>query len=283
EQKEPVPYSPIPYIVLGSVALGLQLLAGHVEVTYYVLMVGGFYALWRLIALWRSQGTVRPALRLGGWLLVMVVLGLGLGAVQFIPLYQVAQNNFRFGSTRYQEVIGWAYPWRQIVTFLVPDFYGNPTHHAYWDIVSWQWQPVLRNALGEVIHSVVWLKELPTWKNYVEAASYLGILPLLLALVAFLGKRTRHIWLFAALAVISLLFAFGTPLYAVLFYLMPGFNQLHSPFRWVFPYTLSIAVLAGFGATYLSGTGRQTTSAQSPFVGNETPRYIGWPVFWAGV
>lgn len=283
EQKGPVPFSPIPYIILGSVALGLQLLAGHVEVTYYVLMVAGFYALWRLIALWRSQGRVGPTLRLGGWLLVMVMLGMGLGAVQFIPLYQVAQNNFRFGSVPYQEVIGWAYPWRQIVTFLVPDFYGNPTHHAYWDIVSWRWQPVLRNALGEAIHTVAWLKELPTWKNYVEAASYVGILPLLLAVVAFLGKRTRHIWLFATLAVVSLLFAFGTPLYAALFYLMPGFNQLHSPFRWVFPYTFSIAVLAGFGASYLSGTGRQTTSVQSPFVGCETPRYIGWPAFWAGL
>ena len=183
----------------------------------------------------------------------------------------------------YQDVIGWAYPWRQFITFLVPDFYGNPSHHTYWDILSMQWQPVLRNALGETIHSVAWLKELPTWKNYVEAASYVGILPLLLAVVAFLGKRTRYIWLFASLAVVSLLFAFGTPLYAVLFYLVPGVNQLHSPFRWVFPYTLSIAILAGFGATYLSGSGRQTTSAHSPFVDDQMARRIGWPVFWAGV
>ena len=46
---------------------------------------------------------------------------------------------------------------------------------------------------------------------------------------------------------LSLLFAFGTPLYAVLYYLLPGYSQLHSAFRWVFPYTLSMAVLAGYG------------------------------------
>ena len=283
EQKGPVSYSPIPYVIVGAVVLGVQALAGHVEITYYVFMVVGFYTLWRLFALWRSQKVIGPALRLAGWLLVMVVLGIGLGAVQFIPLYEVAQNNFRFGSVGYHEVIGWAYPWRQFVTFLIPDFYGNPSHHAYWDIVSWRWQPVLRNALGEAIHTVAWLKELPTWKNYVEAASYVGILPLLLGLVAFLGRRTRYVWLFTSLAILSLLFAFGTPLYALLFYLMPGFNQLHSPFRWVYPYTLSVAVLAGFGATYLSGAGRQTTSAHSPFVASETPRRVGWAVFWAGV
>ena len=29
--------------------------------------------------------------------------------------------------------------------------------------------------------------------------------------------------------------------------LLPGYSQLHSAFRWVFPYTLSMAVLAGYG------------------------------------
>ena len=283
EQKGAVPYSPIPYVILGAVALGLQVLAGHIEITYYVLMVSGFYALWRLIALWRRQRDVRPAVRLGGWLLVMVLFGLGLGAVQLIPLFEVVGSNFRLGSVGYREVIGWAFPWRQIITFLIPDFFGNPSHHAYWDIVTWQWLPVVRNALGQPIQTIAWLKELPTWKNYVESASYLGILSLVLAVVAVVGRRTRHVWLFAVLAVVSLLFAFGTPLYAVLFYLLPGFNQLHSPFRWVFPYTLSVAMLAGIGASYLSGMGRKTTSAQSPFINSETARRIGWPVFWAGL
>jgi O-antigen/teichoic acid export membrane protein len=61
----------------------------------------------------------------------------------------------------------------------------------------------------------------------------------------------RLIWLLAALAVLSLLFAFGTPLYALLFYGVPGYKQLHSAFRWVFPYTLAMAGLAGFGLQYL--------------------------------
>ncbi|MFZ1754697.1 MAG: oligosaccharide flippase family protein, partial [Caldilineaceae bacterium] len=79
-------------------------------------------------------------------------------------------------------------------------------------------------------------------------------------------------WLFAALALLSLLFAFGTPLYALLFYGLPGWNQLHSPFRWVFPFTLSIAVLGGIGLEQLLklgtgdwglGIGRWRVSLQS--------------------
>ncbi|MCB0113241.1 MAG: oligosaccharide flippase family protein, partial [Caldilineaceae bacterium] len=58
---------------------------------------------------------------------------------------------------------------------------------------------------------------------------------------------TRPTWIFTTLAALSLLFAFGTPLYAILFYGLPGWSQLHSPFRWVFPFTVSMAVLGGIG------------------------------------
>ena len=66
------------------------------------------------------------------------------------------------------------------------------------------------------------------------------------SLVAHRQLRVPTI-LFASLALVSLLFAFGTPLYALLFYGLPGWDQLHSPFRWVFPFTLAMAVLGGIG------------------------------------
>ncbi|MCQ3978947.1 MAG: hypothetical protein DPW09_36455, partial [Anaerolineae bacterium] len=85
EEKGLTGYSPIPYVVAGALTLGVQTLAGHVEITYYVLLVSGYYALCRLLILWRRQATTRFALRLAGWLLVMVFLGLGLGVVQLGP------------------------------------------------------------------------------------------------------------------------------------------------------------------------------------------------------
>jgi len=50
---------------------------------------------------------------------------------------------------------------------------------------------------------------------------------------------------------VSLLLAFGTPLYRLIFFLLPGFNQIHSPFRWLIPYTGAMALLAGFGFDYV--------------------------------
>jgi len=260
EQKGAVAYSPVPYVAAGALFLGVQVLAGHVEITYYVLLVSALFAGWRLIAAWRRLGAWRPLPRLVLWLGIMIGLGLALGAVQLVPLYELVRQSFREGAASLAQVRGWAWPSRQIVTFLLPDFFGNPTHHAYFDIWRRAWTPVTQNALGQPLHSIDW-----GVKNYVEGANYLGLLTLALAGVALAatvaarrhgraagrGMSTFTIAGFVVLAVLSLLFAFGTPLYAIPFYLLPGFNQLHSAFRWVYPYTLSMAALAGFGVSAL--------------------------------
>ncbi|UCC61804.1 MAG: YfhO family protein, partial [Anaerolineae bacterium] len=290
------------YVVLGAAALGCQILAGHPEITYYTLLVMAAYALWRLVG--TAGQAVKPAAfkprmarltRISGWLLLTVVLGLALGAAQFVPLYEVGAQNFRQGSASYEQIVSWAFRPRQMATFLVPNFYGSPAHHGYLDVFDWRWVPVTVNALGERIAQISWQRNLVT-KNYVEAGSYLGILPYLLALVALIGRRgarhgqeahfygvsRRYVWFFGLLAFVALNLVFGTPLYALL-YRLPFIGQLHSPFRWIFPYSLSLAVLAGVGAMYLSGGGKRTTSAQSPFTGENTQRIVGWPAFWGGL
>ena len=231
------------FAIIGAIILGIQFLAGHVEISIYVLMITALDTLWRGVQTLKISETLRI------WAIIafMTIVGVALGAVQLIPLYELVQNNFRSGSVAYQDVIGWAYPIRQIITFFIPDFFGNPTHHSYFDLFDF----TTHAAPTETIFWGI--------KNYVEAGAYVGILPLLLALIAVLRftvyalDKTQNVkrisvWFFTILAVVSLLFIFGTPLYAILFFGVPGFNQLHTPFRWVFPYTLSMAVLAGIGA-----------------------------------
>jgi O-antigen/teichoic acid export membrane protein len=242
----PRPVSYIPWIVVGAIALGVQFLAGHVEVAYYVILVTAFYAACRLGAYWWTTRSWVQMGKLGLAVALLIGLGIALAAIQLIPLYEVVTQNFRQDSATYQQIIGWAYPFRRLVAFLVPDFFGNPTHHSYVDVFSRQTVTALRNAQGEPISTIFWSQ-----KNYVEGGSYVGILPILLALIAAWRWRNRYVWIFIVLAALSLAFTFGTPLYAVLYYLLPGIKQLHSPFRWVFPYTLSVSVLAGFGATWL--------------------------------
>ncbi len=263
EGKGPQPYSPVPYVVAGALVLGLEVTAGHIEMTYYTLLVAGFYAACRLFLLGRAQRWWPGVLRLGGWFLAMVALGLALGGVQLVPLYELVTQSFREGSATYQDVVRWAYPTRQILTFLIPNFFGNPSHHGYVDPFCLCWQPVTHDAHGNPQDTIFW-----GIKNYVEAGSYVGILPLVLVLLGLaLGWRARRALrvgpagILALLSILALAFTFGTPLYAILYYGLPGYRQLHSPFRWVFPYTLCMATLAGWGATRLGRLGDPSPGA----------------------
>ncbi len=271
--------SPVPYVILGAVALGCDWLAGHVEITYFVLIALALYAAWRLAGegwRWHRQHGARAAARAvipaGAWLLAMVLLGTGLAAIQVVPLYELVRTSFRQGSVSLEQVLGWAYPKRRLLAWLMPDFFGNPTHHTYYDVISRVFVPVTRNYAGEAITSIDW-----GIKNYVEGAAYVGILPLLLAMIALVGRGWRrlagrtaaperlggrtYVGFFASLSAFSLLLIFGTPLYALIYHL-PGLSQSHSPFRWVFPLTFCLSMLAGFGAWYISSAARQVAGVR---------------------
>jgi hypothetical protein len=101
-------------------------------------------------------------------------------------------------------------------------------------------------------------------KNYVESAAYLGVLVPLLAAIAFAHRRHRAQALFwLALGGLSLSFVFGLPTYRLLYFGLPGLDQLHTPFRWVYPLTLAVTVLAGLGLDGLvrSASGRRAARA----------------------
>jgi len=236
--------APLPWLILGSVGLGLQFLAGHVEIFYYSLLVLGAYALWRGLAeLWRRRRAL--ALFAAGCAL-MVALGGGLGAVQVLPLYEQVSGNFRQNSATYEQIVGWAFPPRHLLAFAAPDVFGNPAAHSYVDFWSGQTVTALTNAQGGAIDTIFWGQ-----KDYVEGGIYIGLLGLLLAVIGALKRPRRQAWFFIALGLFSLTLVFGLPTYRLIFAL-PGINQLHSAFRWKFPYTVCIAVLAAMGVEVLA-------------------------------
>jgi O-antigen/teichoic acid export membrane protein len=254
----------VPWVLVGALALGCSALAGHPEALYFSLLVAAFYAAWRLLyQVLHARLGARALPRPVGWTLALVLLGLGLAAIQLAPLTEVVSGSFREGTASLGQVRGWAYPYRRLLTFLIPNFFGNPAHHDYFDLFS-----------GQTVSSPLPID----WgiKNYVEGGAYLGLLPWFLAALAVLSQftaphpwRTRlrgflrhpHVPLFLALALFSLACIFGTPLYALV-YALPFLNQSHSPFRWVFPLTLSVSLLAGFGTDVLRRTRRQLDTAR---------------------
>jgi O-antigen/teichoic acid export membrane protein len=232
--------------LFGGCLLGLQILAGHLEITFYAAFALLFYALVRLALGPLRAGQLGDAGRAFAALALMGLLGPALAAVQILPFFELIGQNFRSGFVDLPTVLSYALPPWQVATFLIPDFFGNPSHHGYFSLLERAWQPA---PPGTDPPRTIW------WgfpKNYVEAAAYLGLLPLALALAALPLVRTRQVAALAALGLWSLLLAFGSRLYALLFLAIPGVDQLHTPFRWIYPYSVVVAVLAALGAEGLA-------------------------------
>ncbi len=239
-------------LVGTALAAALVALAGHAEMLIYAALVASTWAAWRLYGIGHAQGR-RAAVHVGVWLGLAALAGALVSAVQWLPLLELARTSSRAGAV-YDDAVQHAFGLRQLATFFVPDFYGNPAHHAV---------PLLegRRSAGLATHAM-WGTAWGT-RNYVEAAAYVGLLPWLLAVVAlFDHKRRTTARFFALVAGLSLAFAFGTPLYRLVF-AIPGIDQLRSPFRWVFPFVLAMAILSALGLdALLQPDARRATRAQ---------------------
>jgi O-antigen/teichoic acid export membrane protein len=236
---------------LGIMAVALQFLAGHLEISFYILATCGAYAALRLAPLLARQ--LLPTIGVGSVLLGMVAAGTLLAAIQIVPFVEAIGQNVRVGQVSFAEVQSYAFDRGQWWTFVLPDFFGNPTHRTYLDardggIHSVDHTRTTRDGDSELRRDTEWGK-----RNYVEGASYLGVTAVILGLIGA-GTRPRAGWPFVVIAVSCLFFAFGSPLYALVFYGLPGGNQVHTPFRWVYPWTICLAVLAGLGANALTGS-----------------------------
>jgi len=276
----------LPWVAVGALALGFNIFAGHVELTIYTLLIIGVYAAARLLwELWAGYQTQRKiplgqTVLSGFWLALMIALGFGLGSVQFIPLFEFVQTNWRAERSDLNTVLSYAHPTRDVIQFLMPNFYGSPTHQSYFDIFSGQTVTDLRNAAGAPIPFIDW-----GIKNYVEGALYVGILPLLLAAYSILhGLSVRvphkhdeqtppppppYRLIFGGMTALALTFMFGLPTYALV-YALPGINQLNSPFRWVYAVTIGVAVLAALGWDILTKSDQSDDEANKQAL-NESP------------
>lgn len=142
--------------------------------------------------------------------LVFLLLGLGIAAPQILPAYDAYTKAVRSSLFLKGEVI----PWQYIVTLFAPDFYGNPVTRNDW------------------------------FGHYAEWAGFIGVVPLLLALL-------RPAGFFAIAGLISLVFAHQTPFVDLLYAAKIPVLSTSSASRIIILVSFSLAVLSGFGIDVL--------------------------------
>ncbi len=204
------------WVVSAGVIAGLMLLAGHAQTA---LLLFSAYAVWILVlSVTESSGRFQW-MRGIAQLLIAIMIGIGISAIQLAPTAR-----FAFETTRETTNFDWAmtesFVPSQLLTVLVPNFFGDVTADPYWG---------------------------PKWGS--QHYAYLGILPLLLIGLSFLKRKTTMEKFFWGLAVISLLFMIGRFSFVQpLFYLFaPLFNHFRAAANSIFLFHTSLVILAGFG------------------------------------
>jgi len=208
-----------------ALIIGLCVLSPHPQLLQYTLLTAGAYSLFLAFA--SLEGVKLPrdvALRRLGVALLAVVVGLAIGAVQYLPVREYVKWSPRAGGFGDYGAAATAYAWppEELLNTYLPQFSGMLNN--YWG----------RNLMH--LHS-----------------DYAGVVVLMLAGAAFIGLRNdphrKQIIFWSVALLVSLLWSLGgaTPFYRIPYALVPGTKYFRAPATIFFVGTLALAILACAG------------------------------------
>lgn len=210
----------------GAFALivGLCVLSPHPQLLQYMLLTSGAYALFLAFATLEGGRLPRNvAIRRLGAALIAVLIGLAIGAVQYLPVREYVKWSPRAGGLGdYAAATSYAWPPEELLNAYLPQFSGMLNN--YWG----------RNGIH--LHS-----------------DYVGVVVLILAGAAFLGLRAdprrKQIIFWTSALIVSVLWSLGsaTPFYHIPYALIPGTKFFRAPATIFFVGTLAIGLLACAG------------------------------------
>jgi hypothetical protein len=218
---------------MTGLLLGLQLLRGHVQISYYTLVAVGFLTVWN--AAWpldEAARNVAAAVRWkrGGLVLGGLAIGFLIGAMLLVPVHQYAGISIRGqdteggGGVGLDYATGWSLAPQETPTFVLPAWagFGKATYLGF--------------------------------MPFNDYPNYFGVLLIALAAAAW-RPDTRS--LAAALLVMSLLAvltSFGGGFYELLYRWLPFFNKFRIPSMILVLVGFSVIVLAMRGlAAFIEG------------------------------
>jgi hypothetical protein len=210
-----------------ALTVGLAVLSPHPQLLQYMLLAGGFFALFLGFAdlgggaLPRRTAIGRIAIALGA-----VAVGGLIGAIQYLPVREYVPFSPRAGGTGWEHAVSYSLPPEELINTYLPQFSG--ILEGYWG----------RNGIH--FHS-----------------EYIGASVLVLATLAFgwsvTQPRRKWVWFWAGTFIVTLLWAMGgfTPFYHLIYAIVPGTKYFRAPSTILYIVSFSTAMLAAAGTERL--------------------------------
>jgi hypothetical protein len=194
------------YLTLFTLTFPLSFFSGHFQISIYFAIFVFCYLIFRALISKNKKYFMIT--------LLYFFIGLLLTLPQILPSIESYIQSLRSTIFAKTESIPWSY----LVTFLAPDFYGNPVTRNDW------------------------------FGHYAEWNAYLGLIPLMLAGFSLsLIKKNKHVIYFFVFSIIAILFSFQSPIVDFLVALKIPVISTSALSRIIVLFSFSFAVLAGFG------------------------------------
>ncbi|MFH1624739.1 MAG: YfhO family protein [Pseudomonadota bacterium] len=229
------------YAFAGGLILGVQILGGFPQVAFYTILGCLAFGSFHLFILLKDR-IFDKALRVSGGMIVFLLIGLALAAVQILPTFEFMGISTRAGGVSYAMATYESLHPKELLAFLVPDIFGNAVDKTYW-------------------------RSSQTW-HFWESCGYVGILPLCLLFVRTENSAVRRLRIFfIILMILSLCLALGkfNPLYPFICRL-PGFGSFRIPAQIIFLYVFGVAVISGMGTQRILEGEYEFNKAFFPFM-----------------
>lgn len=213
-------------IVILGLLIGVQLLAGHAQTSFYSILLGLLFVLIYRFRTLTSQ--LRKLIAYG----IAILISFFIAAIQVLPTYELLQNSQRSSEVGYELAVSTSLWPGRLITILFGNFWGNPNYNRFLSGGSF-WEENL----------------------------YLGVIPVLLfgILIWFLVRKNRSyslskefkIFVICSVGIIifSLLFALGRffPLFPFLYKFIPTFDLFQAPSRFLLVYIFLLNLLSAVG------------------------------------
>ena len=203
-----------------------QILAGHLQVLFYSLLVSNLYLIVRILQInitsKRLSSIILNSLKTYLPFFIIGIFVFLITFIQWFPTLKFINLSSRTFDQGDFTKPGWFIPPSQLIQFVVPDFFGNPATNNYW---------------GE-------------W-NYGEFIGFIGIVPLICAFSALLFRRDKKVLFFGSLAIISLVFSLPTFLARLPFELSLPFISTSQPTRLLVLVDFALCILSALGFDHL--------------------------------
>jgi hypothetical protein len=230
-------------------------LPSHMQMIFYLFLALGLYLLYELLATIIKKTDWKPVLRLIGSLVVAIGIAFAMNADKYLSVLEYGSYSIRgsapivktpgedaktqAGGLGYEYATEWSFAPGEMMTFVVPSWYGFGSHEYSGRLVD---RPVHVNTY---------------WgpQSFVDCPNYMGIVILAFALVGIVRYRKDSFVQYMVITIIiATLISFGREfslVYDLMFKYFPGFNKFRVPITILVLVQIFLPILAAYGITSL--------------------------------